>query len=125
MISILFPTDFSENSMNAIRYALEFFKYENAQFYFLNVYQKDFYDHEDLVSRDVYDEVLERVKKESESKLEGLLREVEKISPNPRYQYHSVSAYNTLVEETSRIVNEKNIERHGKNQQKENRLETF
>lgn len=110
MISILFPTDFSENSMNAIRYALEFFKYENAQFYFMHVYQKEFYDHEDLVSREVYEEILERVKRESEDKLENLLKTVQEISPNPRFQYHSISAYNSLVEESSRIVNEKNID---------------
>ncbi|MEO5790215.1 MAG: universal stress protein [Gelidibacter sp.] len=110
MVSILFPTDFSENSMNAIRYALEFFKYENAQFYFMHVYQKEFYDHEDLVSREVYDEVLERVKNESEAKLENLLKTVKEISPNPRFQYHSISAYNSLVEEASRIVNEKDID---------------
>lgn len=110
MISILFPTDFSENSMNAIKYALEFFKYENAQFYFMHVYQKEFYDHDDLVSRDVYDEVLEQVKNESEDNLKDLLKTVNEISPNPRFQYHSISAYNTLVEEASRIVNEKNID---------------
>ncbi|MEO8773723.1 MAG: universal stress protein [Gelidibacter sp.] len=110
MISILFPTDFSQNSMNAIRYALEFFKYENAQFYFMHVYQKEFYDHEDLVSRDVYDDVMERVKEQSRAKLEDLLKTVNEISPNPRFQYHSISAYNSLVEEASRIVNEKNID---------------
>ena len=110
MISILFPTDFSENSMNAIRYALEFFKYENTKFYFMHVYQKEFYDHEDLVSREVYDEVLERVKADSESRLEDLLKTVKEISPNPRFQYHSISAKNTLVEEASRIVDDKNID---------------
>lgn len=109
MISILFPTDFSDNSMNAIRYALEFFKYENAKFYFMHVYQKDFYDHEDL-SREAYSDVMERVKAESEAKLEDLLKTVNEISPNPRFQYHSISAYNTLVEEASRTVNDKNID---------------
>ena len=79
MISILFPTDFSENSMNAIKYALEFFKYENAQFYFMHVYQKEFYEHNDLVSRDVYDNVMERVKTDSEAKLEDLLKTVKEI----------------------------------------------
>lgn len=110
MISILFPTDFSENSLNAIRYALEFFKYEKADFYFLHAYQKEFYDHEDLVTREVYDDVLERVRTQSEANLENLLKTVKEISPNPRFSYHSISAYNTLVEETSSIVEAKNID---------------
>lgn len=110
MISILFPTDFSENSMNAIRYALEFFKYEKAEFYFMNAYQKDFYDHEDLLSREAYDEVLERVKKQSEANLADLLKTVKEISPNPRFNYHSISAYNSLVEEANAITDAKNID---------------
>lgn len=110
MISILFPTDFSDNSMNAIKYALEFFKYENAKFYFMHAYQRDFYDHKDLVSREVYDSVLERVKNESQNKLAELLQTVQSISPNPRFRYRSISAFNSLVEEANRIVNDKNID---------------
>ncbi|WP_027125030.1 universal stress protein [Gelidibacter mesophilus] len=110
MISILFPTDFSENSMNAIRYALEFFKYEKAEFYFMNAYQKEFYDHEDLVSREVYNEVLERVKNQSEANLANLLKSVKEISPNPKFKYHSISAHNTLVEEANTIADTKNID---------------
>ncbi|HZH69367.1 MAG TPA: universal stress protein, partial [Flavobacteriaceae bacterium] len=37
MLSILLPTDFSENSMNAIKYALEFFKYQKTEFFFMHV----------------------------------------------------------------------------------------
>lgn len=109
MISILFPTDFSENSMNAIRYALEFFKYEKASFYFMNAYQKEFYEHESL-SREAYDAVLQDVKKQSEADLEQLLKTVREISPNPRYTYHAISAYNSLVEEAKSIVEAKNID---------------
>ena len=46
MLSILLPTDFSENSMNAIKYALEFFKYQKTEFYFMHAYRNEFYDHE-------------------------------------------------------------------------------
>lgn len=110
MISILFPTDFSDNSMNAIKYALEFFKYENVKFYLMHAYQREFYEHEDLVSRDVYDDVLERVKSESEERLTDLLKTIKKDSPNPRYRYKTISVYNSLVEAANQIVNEKNID---------------
>lgn len=110
MISILFPTDFSKNSMNAITYALEFFKYEKVEFYFMHAYQKDVYDHEDLVSRDNFDAILERVKTESEASLKELLKTVNEIAPNPRYTYHSISAFGTLVEEANNIADTKNID---------------
>ena len=50
------------------------------------------------------------MKNESEAKLKDLLQTVNEISPNPRFQYHSISAYNSLVEEASRLVNEKDID---------------
>ena len=59
MLSLLLPTDFSKNSMNAIKYALEFFKYQKVIFYFMHAYQNEFYDHEELTSREVFNDVLD------------------------------------------------------------------
>lgn len=110
MISILFPTDFSKNSMNAINYALEFFKYEKVDFYFMHAYQKEVYEHSDLVSRDNFDAVLERVRSQSEASLNDLLKTVNEIAPNPRYTYHSISVFGSLVEEANYIADSKNID---------------
>ena len=110
MKSILIPTDFSENAMNAVKYALEFFKYQKTVFYFMHAYQNEFYDHEELVSREKFDDVLNKVKNESIQNLEKLLKDVNKIAPNPRYTYHTISANSTLVEEANSIADEKNID---------------
>ena len=110
MISILLPTDFSKNSMNAINYALEFFKYQKTQFYFMHAYRNEFYDHDDLVSREIFDDVLNKVKNESHNNLENLLKNVKEIAPNPRFTYHIISAYSTLVEEANLITDSKNID---------------
>ncbi|WP_458629126.1 universal stress protein [Winogradskyella sp. PC D3.3] len=110
MLSILLPTDFSENSMNAIKYALEFFKYQKVQFYFMHAYRNEFYDHNDLVSRDVFDDVLDQVKTESQTNLDHLLENVNTIAPNPRYTYQTISANSTLVEEANAIANTYNID---------------
>ncbi len=110
MISILLPTDFSQNSMNAIKYALEFFKYQKAEFYFMHAYQNEFYDHDELVSRAVFDDILDGVRNRSEENLEKLLKTVKDISPNPKHTYHTISAYNTLVEEANLIADGKNID---------------
>lgn len=110
MKAILIPTDFSENAMNAIKFALEFFKHHTAEFYFMHAYQNDVYDHIDLISRDDFDKVLKEVKAESQTNLEALLETVNQIAPNPRYTYHIISSYNTLVEEADLIVDGKNID---------------
>ena len=110
MLSILLPTDFSENSMNAIKYALEFFKYQKTEFYFMHAYRNEFYDHHDLVSREVFDDVLSKVKNESQNNLDNLLTKVKEIAPNPKYTYHIISAYNTLVEEANSLTDQHNMD---------------
>jgi len=110
MLSILLPTDFSENSMNAIKYALEFFKYQKTQFYFMHAYQNEFYDHEELLSREVYEDVLGDIRNKSQANLKNLLSTVKELSPNPRFTYHTISAYNTLVEEANVIAEAKQID---------------
>tara|TARA_R110002049_G_scaffold195369_1_gene364480 strand:- start:382 stop:1230 length:849 start_codon:yes stop_codon:yes gene_type:complete len=110
MKNILIPTDFSKNAMNAINFALEFFKYEKTVFYFMHAYQNEFYDHEELVSRKVFDDVLNNVRNESQQNLEKLLKKVKEKAPNPRFTYHTISSYNTLVEEANSIVDRYNID---------------
>lgn len=110
MLSLLLPTDFSKNAMNAIRYALEFFKHQKTQFYFMHAYQNEFYDHKELNSREVYEDVLGTIKNKSKTNLENLLKTLKKIAPNPKFTYHTISAYNTLVEEANVIAEGKNID---------------
>lgn len=110
MISILLPTDFSENSMNAIKYALEFFKYQKVNFYFMHAYQNEFYNHDELKSREIFDDILDSVRNQSQNGLEKLLTTVKELAPNPRYTYHTISAYNNLVDEVNLIADAKNID---------------
>ena len=110
MINVLLPTDFSENAMNAIKYALEFFKYENTNFYFMHAYQAEVYNHEDLLSRTDFDAIVQDMKQQSNANLESLLKAVKEISPNPRFKYHTISAYNSLLDEADLIVDGKNID---------------
>lgn len=110
MLSILLPTDFSKNSISAITYALEFFKYQKVQFYFMHAYRNEFYDHDDLVSREVFDDVLNKVKTQSQNDLNDLLEKVKELSPNPQHTFHCVSAYNTLVEEANFLTEKHNID---------------
>ncbi len=110
MIKILMPTDFSDNSMNAIKYALEFFKYQTAEFYFMHAYEAEVYNHEELLSRTVFDDIVAWVKKESEENLAKLLVAVKEISPNPRFSYFTRSANNTLLDEAEVITDDKNID---------------
>src|SRR5690606_23154420 len=101
MRKILIPTDFSANAMNAIKYALELFKYEIGQFYIMHAYESEIYDNEALENREDLDVIAKNVYEQSLHKLEKVLQEIQEISPNPRHEYHIISSKNLLVEGAS------------------------
>ena len=110
MRKILIPTDFSENAMNAIKFALELFKYERSEFYFMHAYEDEVYNSKALSTRDTFENVLCEVSENSQNNLEDLLKIVKEISPNPRHSYNIISAYNSLVDEADIIVDGKSID---------------
>ncbi|WP_103069430.1 universal stress protein [Aquimarina sediminis] len=110
MRKILIPTDFSENAMNALRYAVELFKYERSDFFILHAYSDEVYDHNDLVSRDVFEELKETTHKKSDAALEDILMSLHEISPNPRHQYKILSKFGSLIDEANDLVDKENID---------------
>ncbi|HSM62908.1 MAG TPA: universal stress protein, partial [Gillisia sp.] len=62
MHKILIPTDFSRNAMNAIRYALELFKYEKSEFYIIHAFADEVYDNKTILTRALFDKFKDEVK---------------------------------------------------------------
>ncbi len=58
MKKILLPTDFSENALNAIDYALQLFKDEKCAFFILNTYTPMIYNYEYQLNADQYMELM-------------------------------------------------------------------
>ncbi|MBR9915455.1 MAG: universal stress protein [Algicola sp.] len=110
MKHILIPTDFSNNAMNAIRYALELFKYEKAHFYILHTYQDEVYNAIELLESHDFETVVSTHEKTCNVKLQQVLKTLEKAYPNPRHQYAVMSAYNSLVDEIDLLTEGKNMD---------------
>lgn len=110
MKKIVIPTDFSDNALNAISFALECFKYETTEFYFLHAYEDEVYKDEELLNEKTLDEIIELIENQTAVKLESLIKQVQKTSPNPRYKYFTISAFNSLIDEVDKIVLDKNID---------------
>ncbi|WP_370391686.1 universal stress protein [uncultured Winogradskyella sp.] len=110
MKNILIPTDFSDNAMNAIRYALELCKHDTSEFYFLHTYEEEVYNNHDLHDGDDFEEAVDIAKNRSQLKLDLLLKEVTEIAPHKRFKFHCISAYNSLIDEMDKLVIGKNID---------------
>lgn len=109
MKNILIPTDFSENSWNAIQYALSFFKKVNCSFYLLHISRYEtmigdvsFYDSKDTV--------VEKVTHSDKEQMNSLLKRIEKLPLNTKHQFFTINEYIFFVDAIRKQVEEKDID---------------
>ena len=110
MRKVLIPTDFSENSWNAIKYAMELFKYEKSEFIIMHAYADEVYEHNIKMSRALFEEFKEKVGESSDRELQKVLAKMLEVSPNPRHEYNFVSVFGGLVEEANDFADKENID---------------
>lgn len=110
MRKILIPTDFSKPAFNAIKYALELFKYDKSEVYFLNAFEDDIYKDQELLKSDSLSNVIEIMRQQSGEKLNALIEEVKAIWPNPRHTYHQVASQHGIVDGIDVLVDTVNID---------------
>ena len=110
MRKILIPTDFSENAMNAIKYALELFKYELSEFIIMHAFADEVYGHTIEMSRALFEEYKEKVWEQSDRELQKIVAEMLAISPNPKHKYDYLSVFGSIVDEANDVVDKQNID---------------
>lgn len=111
MMNILFPTDFSENSWNALTYATDFLKNTACNFYVLNVNRLE----NVLVGDYSYNptpEIIENINiEQSKKKLRALLKKINlNIKPNDKHKFFTLSDYGFFLEIIRKHVDKKNID---------------
>ena len=111
MKSILLPTDFSKNSWNAIKYALQFFEKSNCHFYLLHVNRLS-----NLASVDTSyittPEAIEEVQtKLAKKQLREFLKRISKEpSHNKKHKFYTITDYDFFIESIRNHVQEKSID---------------
>lgn len=98
MRKIIIPTDFSDNAWNATKYALELFKYDKGEVYFLHAFEDEIYNEGEDQRTDDLSVISESIRKRTTESLTKLISEVYKIWPNPRHSYHPVASQHNIVD---------------------------
>lgn len=97
MKTVLLPTDFSSNALNACKYALDMYRNEKVQFVLLHAYKVfDYHENSQLTAmpgKSALDEAQEKV----EQDLDGLLKELENYKSEA--QSFQIKAYNLLLKD--------------------------
>ncbi len=109
MKNILIPTDFSENSWNAIVYGLEYFKNANCTFFLLNVALYTLPVNGDApISASL--EIQETLIKAAKAELKTIENKINTLYPNKKHTFHTISSYNFFIEAVKTLVKEKKID---------------
>ncbi|OBX27229.1 nucleotide-binding universal stress UspA family protein [Gelidibacter algens] len=110
MKNVLLPTDFSENSLNAIKYALRLFEETACNFYLLHVIKSSAIGINDspyLVSTAQIEDVYTQTAK---ARLRDTLNHIStKLSTSKKHKFYTVTDHNFLVESIRQQVSEKKI----------------
>jgi len=111
MKSILLPTDFSENSWNAIEYALNLLKNTRCNFYLLHVSRLN-----NMVSNDTpyiltQDAIEDIYLKPAKSKLKEILKRISiELPKNENHRFFTLTDYNFFIESIRSQITEKKID---------------
>ena len=109
MKKILLPTDFSEISWNAIKYALQLFQNDICEFYVLHTYTPIIYDAGyGGIGAAQYD-IIDSVKENSEDNLKLLKRRIKREFNNDKHSILTFAVFNTLIQEISNMVENNDI----------------
>lgn len=99
MKNILVPTDFSENSWNAIEYALHFFSKSSCNFYLLHVNtvgslvtDESYYNENESMGSEV-------LTKSSKKLLQETLKRIQyNFTKNPQHRFYTISDSNNMID---------------------------
>jgi len=103
MKKILLPTDFSDNSWNAIKYALNLFKDEECNFHLLNTYTPLIYNIEYMEVSTAQFGLVDAMKETSKNGLEKLQKRIEEEFRNSKHTFTKISSFNTLTNEIKEL----------------------
>ncbi len=111
MKNVLLPTDFSDNSWNAIAYALQYFKTEACCFYLLHVTTIDNLIVGDTAYIPSQSEIENTYVNPAKQKLRQCLKRISTtFDPNKKHRFYALTDYSFIIESIRKQVKEKHID---------------
>ncbi|NNM08072.1 MAG: universal stress protein [Flavobacteriaceae bacterium] len=110
MRRILLPTDFSENALNAIRYAVQLFKNSSCEFYLLHTYTPAAYNVGSMADSYSALELQKVPKQNAERSMYEVEETIRAEFKNKNHHFHKIVTFNLLVHEIQDIVETKGID---------------
>ncbi|MBV7268433.1 universal stress protein [Winogradskyella luteola] len=110
MKKILLLTDFSENSINAMRYALQLYYNDFCDFIVMNIHDSMTYTTDDLMVSKPNESIYEALIKENNEKLKRIVNDLKRRSNNRLHTFYPVVDYDVFVDAIKQAILKHNIE---------------
>lgn len=110
MKKILLPTDFSENSWNAIDFALQLFQNEICEFYLLNTYTPVIYNLNEIVISAAQSNLEDIIKENAINGLKQVKARIIKEHNNLKHNFIEITSFNTLIGEINELNKDATID---------------
>lgn len=110
MRKIIAPVDFSENSWNALKAAIQYFKYEKCIFYLLHTYAEEVYAHEQVTSSALLQQYKQQHHDRADEALDEILARIKEYFPAPNHSYEKLPVFGYLLDEIHDLVEKENID---------------
>ena len=104
MKKILIPIDTSQHSLEAIDYAIKFFKREDCEFFFLNTYSYGVNGLDALSLLQADDDWFDEPKLKSEKILGRLIKKYSSINKSKKHQFNEISECSDLIDGIKKTV---------------------
>ena len=110
MKNILIPTDFSQNSWNAIEYALNFFEEHSCNFYLLHVNTISSLVGSETSYAPTQEIIEDTLIKPSKIQLKKILKRISGLPLKANHRFFTLADYNFFIESIRKHVEEKKID---------------
>lgn len=111
MKQILLPTDFSENSWNAIRYAMQMFEHDKCTFHLFNAYTPIVYDLTYVLISPAQFGLGDTVRNASQENLTELkARILKELGTNALHRFETIARFETLITGIKEVIVERDID---------------
>ena len=104
MKNILLPTDFSENSINAINYALKLFANSEIKFHILNVQKTSDYITSELISSSPSDSIYKGVLEDNRLKIEKLVEQLKAENYSSKFTFKRLIDYDVFIDAIRQVI---------------------
>lgn len=111
MKHVLLPTDFSDNSWNAIKYAIKLYKDQDCVFYLLNTYTPVIYNVEYVLGYPAQFGLGDAIRETSQANLKELTNKISEEFPNNlKHKFEALSKFNTLISGIKEFIDHQKVD---------------